>query len=104
VQILLQGKKRIRKFEGFTCPDRANRLSDHVDYYRASSGRGLGILQSCYYYKCMTDQEYSAPDHIRHNTLETAVILAISVEEPILEYQNIVAEGRVVGTRNITAT
>jgi hypothetical protein len=75
-----------------------------IDYYKASSGNGLGVLRSHYYYKFMTDQEYAALDYIRRNTPETAVILTIGVEEPILECQNIVAERAIVGIRNMTAT
>ena len=62
----------------------------------------LGILQSHYYFKVMTGQEYYAFDYIRQNTPRVAIVLAVGVEEPILTYEAIASERTVIGIQSVT--
>ena len=73
-----------------------------MNYYKAPSAVGLGILQSHYYYKTMTDQEYYALDYVRRNSPRDAIVLVVGVEEPILTYEAIVAQRRIIGIQRIT--
>jgi len=74
-----------------------------VNYYKASSGGGLGILQSHYYYKCLTDEEYYALEYVRDNTPNDAIVIVIGVEQPILAYQAMVAQRTIVSVSNATS-
>lgn len=73
-----------------------------LNYYKASTGRGLEILQGHYYYKCLTDEEYYALQYVRYNTPKDSAVLVVGVEEPMLTYQAMVAQRTIVSIWNAT--
>ncbi len=71
-----------------------------INYYKASSEGGLGIMQAHYYYKPMTDQEYYALQYLREHSPSNSLVLVVGVEHQILSFQAIVAERTIVSIKN----
>jgi hypothetical protein len=63
-----------------------------VNYYKAWDGKGIGVLSSHYYYKCLTDQEYYALRYIHDNTPLNATVLVVGLDGTILTYHSVVSE------------
>jgi len=72
-----------------------------INYYKAWSGRGMGFLESHYYVKFMTDEEYRAFEYIRDNTPRNCTVLTVGVEELILNYQVTVSRRTMVSIRDL---
>lgn len=72
-----------------------------INYYKAWSGQGLGILQSHYAVKYMTDQEYYALDYVRLNTPGDSIVLTVGIEDTtILTQHATVCRRAIVSIRN----
>ena len=67
-----------------------------VNYYKAWEGRGMGFLESHYYVKFMTDEEYRALEYIRDNAPRDCTVLTVGVEEFILNHQVTVSRRMII--------
>ena len=72
-----------------------------VNYYKAWSGKGIGLLESHYYVKLLTDEEYYALAYVRDNTPKDSTILTVGVEEGILTLQATVSRRTIVNIRDL---
>ena len=72
-----------------------------VNYYKAWSGKGIGLLESHYYVKFLTDEEYYALAYLRDNTPGNAIIFVVGVEEGILTHQVTVSRRTMVSITDL---
>jgi len=72
-----------------------------INYYKAWSGNGVGLLESHYYVKYMTDDEYRALEYIQKNAPFNSLILTVGVESGILGLQTVVSRRTMISIRNL---
>jgi hypothetical protein len=72
-----------------------------INYYKAWSGSGIGLLESHYYVKFLTDQEYSALEYIRDNTPRESMVLTVYVDGSVLHLQATVSERMMISIRDL---
>ena len=72
-----------------------------INYYKAWSGKGVGLLESHYYVKYMTDDEYRALEYVRKNTPRDSIVLTVGVENGILGLQAVVSRRTMISIRNL---
>lgn len=72
-----------------------------INYYKAWSGKGVGLLESHYYVKYMTDDEYRALEYIQKNAPFNSLILTVGVESGILGLQTVVSRRTMISIRNL---
>jgi len=72
-----------------------------INYYKAWSGKGVGLLESHYYVKYMTDDEYRALEYVQKNTPRDSIVLTVGVENGILGLQAVVSRRTMISIRNL---
>jgi hypothetical protein len=72
-----------------------------INYYKAWSGKGIGLLESHYYVKYMTDDEYRALEYVRKNAPSNSMVLTVGVEDGILGLQAVVSRRTMISIRNL---
>ncbi|MFH0848643.1 MAG: hypothetical protein V1857_04000 [archaeon] len=72
-----------------------------INYYKAWSGKGLGFLESHYYVKFLTDEEYYALAYLRDNTPRDSIILTVGVDEGILTHHATVSRRTMISINDL---
>jgi len=72
-----------------------------INYYKAWSGKGVGLLESHYYVKYMTDDEYRALEYVQKNAPSDSMVLTVGVEDGILGLQAVVSQRTMISIRNL---
>lgn len=72
-----------------------------INYYKAWSGKGIGLLESHYYVKYMTDDEYRALEYVRRNSPSNSIVLTVGVENGIQTLQAAVSRRTMISIRNL---
>jgi hypothetical protein len=72
-----------------------------INYYKAWSGKGIGFLESHYYVKFLTDEEYYGLAYVRDNAPKNCIVLTVGVEEGILTHHATVSRRTMVSIRDL---